>query len=140
MEVKWRIWFEKDGRHVMGKGGAEILRAIKEYGSLSKAAKALGMSYRFAWKYITKMEKALGDKVVERERGGKEGGGAKLTELGEKILKMYDEAEEKLNVCLGGLVVEGRVEMREGEKFVVAKLPIDAREGEGFRLRVWIMK
>ena len=47
MELRWRLWFEKDGMHVMGKGGAKILKAIEKHGSISKACKELGMSYRF---------------------------------------------------------------------------------------------
>ncbi|AEA47747.1 winged helix-turn-helix domain-containing protein [Archaeoglobus veneficus] len=139
MELKWRIWFEKDGKHVMGKGGAEILRAIKEHGSLAKAAKALGMSYRFAWKYVTKMEKTLGEKIVERERGGREGGGAKLTKLGEEILRMYEEAERLFSARSGGVETLGRVEIRDGERVIVLKLPdIEAEEGDEVRLRVWL--
>ena len=49
MEIKWRIWIEKDGKHVIGKGGAEILRAIKEEGSIAAASKRLGMSYKYVW-------------------------------------------------------------------------------------------
>jgi len=95
MKLRYRFWFEKDGKAVMGKGGAEILKAIDEHGSISKAAKSLGMSYRFVWNYVEKMENRLG-KVVERERGGKKGGGAKLTELGKSILEKYYRIEKKL--------------------------------------------
>lgn len=95
MKLKWRFWFEKDGKPVLGKGGAEILKAIDEYGSISKAARSLGMSYRFVWNYIEKMENRLG-KVVERERGGRGGGGAELTELGRTILEKYYKVQKEL--------------------------------------------
>ncbi len=68
MELRWRLWFEKDGMHVMGKGGAKILKAIEKHGSISKACKELGMSYRFVWNYLKRMEEALGDAVVEKKR------------------------------------------------------------------------
>jgi len=103
MELKWRFWFEKDGMLVLGKGGAEILRAIKEHGSISAAAKSLGMSYRFVWKYLKRMENVLGSPVVEKERGGKTGGGTKLTPLGESILEQYDSIEEYLKKISGEL-------------------------------------
>ncbi|RUM33875.1 MAG: ModE family transcriptional regulator [Archaeoglobus sp.] len=99
-EIKCRVWIEKDGVHVIGKGGAQILKALEEYRSLSKAARALGMSYRFAWMYINKIEKATGIKVVNRERGGKEGGRMVLTEEGRKLLRLYEEAEE---TCRGAV-------------------------------------
>lgn len=103
MELKWRFWFEKDGMLVLGKGGAEILRAIKEHGSISAAARSLGMSYRFVWKYLKRMESVLGSPVVEKERGGKTGGGTKLTPLGESILEQYDSIEEYLKKISGKL-------------------------------------
>ncbi len=139
MEIKWRIWFEKDGKHVLGKGGAEILRGIKKYGSLSKTSKALGMSYRFTWKYITRMEKALGSRIVERERGGKEGGGARLTELGERLLKMYEERVEDFLNYTESMEAIGRIETRDNERFIVIKLPTDIEEEE-VRVRIWIQK
>ncbi len=94
MEIKCRIWIEKDGKHVLGKGGAEILKALEKYKSLSKAAKHVGMSYRFAWMYINRIEENTGVKIVERERGGKGGGKMTLTENGKKLLKMYEDAEK----------------------------------------------
>ena len=97
MEVKLKVWIENDGKHVIGKGGAEILKAIKKHGSISKAAKSLGMSYKYVWNYLNKIERALGGEVVKRERGGKLGGKTTLTELGEKILSMYLQTIEKIN-------------------------------------------
>ena len=94
LEIKCRVWIEKNGIHVIGKGGAEILKALEEHRSLSKAARALGMSYRFAWMYINKIEKNTGLKIVNRERGGKGGGRMVLTEEGKSLLKLYEEAEK----------------------------------------------
>ncbi|RLI73213.1 ModE family transcriptional regulator [Archaeoglobales archaeon] len=96
MEIKFKVWIERDGKHVIGKGGAEILRAIKEYGSISKAAKSLNMSYKYVWNYLNRIEQALGEKIVERERGGKEGGKTRLTVLGEEILSVYFGLVERM--------------------------------------------
>ncbi|MFO7967054.1 MAG: winged helix-turn-helix domain-containing protein [Archaeoglobaceae archaeon] len=101
MELKWRFWFEKDGKPVMGKGGAEILKAIEQQGSISQAAKSLGMSYRFVWNYLEKMEKRTG-KVVERERGGKSGGKTTLTPLGKSLLEQYSKVEKELEDIADG--------------------------------------
>jgi molybdate transport system regulatory protein len=89
-----KIWLEYEGEPVLGRGGASILRAIKEEGSISKAAEKLGMSYRYVWSYLSKMERTLREPVVQRRKGGRGGGGgAKLTELGENLLKEYRRVE-----------------------------------------------
>ncbi len=120
MEVKWRIWIEKDGKPVLGKGGAKILRAIEEKGSISKACEELGMSYRFVWNYLRRMEEALGDAVVEKERGGIERGGTKLTPLGKELLRTYEKFERIFESALNG--VRGKVKKVEGNHVVVELL------------------
>src|SRR5512136_171840 len=66
-----KIWIEQKGKPVLGKGGAEILRAIDNEQSLSKAAKKLDMSYRYLWNYVQKIQNALGEHVVDTFKGGK---------------------------------------------------------------------
>ena len=100
LELKARVWIEKDGKPVIGKGGAEILRAIEKHSSLSRAARELGMSYRFAWMYINRMESASGLKVVRRERGGREGGRMVLTDEGRELLEIYERAEKAAKEAL----------------------------------------
>lgn len=93
-----KIWIEHEGKPILGKGGAEILREIEAEQSLSKAAKRLGMSYRYVWNYIQKIHKTLGETVVETHKGGKTGGGgAKLTLVGKALLDEYTRLEN----CLG---------------------------------------
>jgi molybdate transport system regulatory protein len=93
-----KIWIEHEGKPILGKGGAEILREIEKEQSLSKAAKKLGMSYRYVWNYIQKTHRALGESVVETYKGGKTGGGgARLTEVGKALLEEYTRLES----CLG---------------------------------------
>ena len=89
-----KVWLEYKGEPILGKGGATILEAIKEHGSISKAAENVGMSYRYVWNYLDKMQKVLQDPVVETYKGGKAGGGgARLTELGESVLREYRRVE-----------------------------------------------
>ena len=95
MKLKYKFWFEKDGEPVLGKGGADILKAIEESGSIMGAAQMLGMSYRFVWNYLEKIEGRIG-KVVEKERGGKSGGGTTLTSLGKALLEQYSSVEKQL--------------------------------------------
>ena len=88
-----KVWIECDGEPVLGKGGAEILEGITSEKSLSKAAQKVGMSYRYVWNYIQKTEKILGDPIVETFKGGKTGGGAQLTPLGQSLLAEYRKLE-----------------------------------------------
>lgn len=97
----FKIWLEQNGKPVLGKGGAEILEQIEEEESISKTARKLGMSYRYVWNYLQKIEKSLGEPVIETFRGGKSGGGgAKLTELGASLLEEYRRLEDYLGEVL----------------------------------------
>src|SRR4030067_3147507 len=96
-----KIWIEYEGKPILGKGGAEILREIEAQQSLTKAAKELGMSYRYLWNYVQNIRKALGESVVETYKGGKVGGGgAKLTEAGKALLDEYVRLEGCLSEFL----------------------------------------
>jgi molybdate transport system regulatory protein len=93
-----KIWIEHQGKPIVGKGGAEILREIDAQQSLTKAAEKLGMSYRYVWNYVQKIHRALGETVVETYKGGKTGGGgARLTDVGRALLNEY----VRLEGCLG---------------------------------------
>ena len=97
-----KVWLEYEGQPILGKGGAEILETIKKEKSISKAARKTGMSYRYVWNYLAKMEKALGEPVVQTYKGGRAGGGgAKLTELAESLLKEYRRVEGYVGEILG---------------------------------------
>jgi len=96
-----KIWIEYQGKPIVGKGGAEILRAIDTEQSLSKAAEKLGMSYRYVWNYVQKIESALGETVVKTYKGGKTGGGgATLTDVGKELLGEYTRLEGCLSEFL----------------------------------------
>lgn len=97
-----KIWLEYKGEPLLGKGGAEILEAIRKKNSISKAAKTVGMSYRYVWNYLAQTKRALNEPLVTTVKGGKGGGGgAKLTPLGESLLKEYQRLEDYLGEILG---------------------------------------
>ncbi|MGB9683822.1 MAG: winged helix-turn-helix domain-containing protein [Candidatus Bathyarchaeales archaeon] len=102
-KFSYKIWLEYEGKPVLGKGGAQILEQIEKEKSISKTARKLGMSYRYVWSYLQRVEKTLGKPVIETYRGGKSGGGgARLTRLGKELLKEYKRAESLLSKVLGG--------------------------------------
>jgi len=102
---------------LLGKGGADILNAIRTEQSISKAARKTGMSYRYVWNYIAKLQKTITQPIIETHKGGtKGGGGAQLTSAGEALLKEYKRVEAYV-----GEVLEDR------EYWVAAALKISAR-------------
>mgnify|MGYP003640162846 FL=1 len=73
----------------IGPGKAELLAAIAEHGSISAAARALGMSYRRAWLLVETMNRSFKQPLVSTLAGGKHGGGTQLTATGEQVLQRY---------------------------------------------------
>ena len=79
-----------------GPGKADLLTRIRETGSVTAAAAAMGMSYRRAWSLVAEANKAFRAPLVELSRGGEGGGGARLTKEGEAVLASYRALEALL--------------------------------------------
>jgi molybdate transport system regulatory protein len=88
-----RIMFRK--AIAMGPGKADLLRAIEQSGSISAAARELGMSYRRAWLLVDTMNQCFQTPLVETLTGGQHGGGARVTDLGRDVLRRYLAMEAK---------------------------------------------
>ena len=84
-----------DEHRYLGHGRIELLELIGQHGSISKAAKAMGMSYKRAWYLAESINSRFASPVVERQHGGKGGGSARLTKLGETIVHDYRAMEEQ---------------------------------------------
>lgn len=87
----------------IGPGKAELLRLIEETGSISAAAREMGMSYRRAWTLVETMNGAFREPLVEAATGGRGGGGARVTDFGREALAKYQAMEEK---ALGSITAE----------------------------------
>ncbi|MDT8331723.1 LysR family transcriptional regulator [Roseomonas gilardii] len=77
----------------IGPGKVRLLEEIGHNGSISAAGRALGMSYRRAWELVEDLNRGLGRPVVETAAGGAGGGGARLTRLGERVIREYRSIE-----------------------------------------------
>jgi len=97
MNVKLKLWIEKDNEAVFGDGRYELLNLIDRTGSMNKAAKELKMSYRKAWGDVKLMEERLSVKLVETRSGGKGGGGANLTPAARELLEKYESFRSGLD-------------------------------------------
>jgi len=94
-KIKTKIQIFKDGHSAFGPGKADLLDAIITHGSISAAAKSIGMSYKRAWDLVDGMNKGFKQELVVRRIGGAQGGGAEVTEFGLKILSIYRKAVSK---------------------------------------------
>jgi molybdate transport system regulatory protein len=78
----------------LGPGKVDLLALVSETGSIREAAERMHMSYMRAWTLIRTMNRCFKQPLVEAVRGGKQGGGARLTETGRKALEFYRRMEE----------------------------------------------
>ena len=107
-----RIDFD-DARYI-GHGRIELLEHIAELGSIAKAAKAMGMSYRRAWYLAESINSTFSEPVVVRQHGGKGGGSAQLTASGVALVRDYRDMEATvLKTCAKQLKA---MERRLGER------------------------
>ncbi len=89
MNVKSKVWLEKEGKAVFGAGRLSLLEAIESEGSISGAARKLNMSFRHAWSTINSAEENLGIKLIVRKKGGTGGGESTLTKEAGILMKKY---------------------------------------------------
>lgn len=81
----------------IGPGKIDLLRAVGETRSIAAAARSLGVPYKRAWLLIDSLNEGFGQPVVATATGGKGGGGASLTTLGQELVVTYDALEKRLN-------------------------------------------
>ena len=90
MEIRSRIWIEKDGEPFIGFGRIKLLKMVDDKMSINAAAKELKMSYRKAWKLLNEMNLMTEKPIVIKNIGGKDGGGTVLTEYGKKLIQDFE--------------------------------------------------
>jgi len=92
-EVRFRLRITKGEAIAIGPGKTDLLEAIAQTGSLTSAAKSLGMSYRRAWLLVDTMNQCFREPVVKTASGGARGGSSVLTEVGLEVVRRYRHAE-----------------------------------------------
>ena len=94
--VEVRVWIEEAEGAFLGIGKIWLLENIKKTGSITNAAKEMKMAYRQAWQLVEEMNQRSESPLVEKLLGGKGGGGAKLTESGERAIEVFYEVEKRI--------------------------------------------
>ncbi|HYB63672.1 MAG TPA: LysR family transcriptional regulator [Steroidobacteraceae bacterium] len=92
--VRFRVDFGRDG--AVGPGKIALLEHIGTGGSLSQAARELGMSYRRAWQLLESLNSCFRERVVQSAKGGRGGGGARLTPFGRLLIRVYREFDAEV--------------------------------------------
>lgn len=128
--IRSEIFLDKDNKNFIGKVRIELLENIEIYGSISKAAKNMKMSYKSAWDNIDSINKLSPSALVTKVSGGKGGGGTVITAYAKELIKAYKEIEE-LNSVYSKLLSNSLNE----------KMDLDYKEAPSFtRLKAYINK
>jgi molybdate transport system regulatory protein len=99
--VSGRVWIAKGKDTVLSWGRVVLLERIKQHGSISAAARSMGMGYRHAWELVDEMNRTCPKPLVQKKIGGPGGGGAELTPAGERVIfrwwKLVEEFSDWLS-------------------------------------------
>jgi len=98
-------------RPAIGPGKAELVERIRDTGSISAAARAMGMSYRRAWQLVEALNHDFAQPVVATAIGGKRGGGACVTPFGQRIVRLYRAMEAKASAAISS-------DLRQFERYI----------------------
>ena len=84
----------------MGPGRARLVALIDTTGSISAAAREMGMSYRRAWQLVDALNATFSEPLVVTAVGGKRGGGAMVTDFGRRMVEAYHAMEAKASAVI----------------------------------------
>ena len=89
LQIRAKAWITAGEETFLAHGRILLLEKIREFGSISAAARSIGMSYRRAWWHVETMNRLARSPLVETAVGGKGGGGTRLTPEGEEAVRLY---------------------------------------------------
>ena len=90
------------GSPAIGPGKAALVEHIAKSGSISSAARAMGMSYRRAWQLVEALNESFAEPVVVTAIGGTRGGGARVTAFGMELVSRFRAMENKASAAIAG--------------------------------------
>ena len=99
-KVAGSLWLEFEGERFFGPGRSELLQLIDELGSLSQAAKRMGMSYKKAWEMVTALNTQAAQPLVLLQTGGKKGGGATITTEAKQLRAYHQQLRARFQAFL----------------------------------------
>jgi molybdate transport system regulatory protein len=106
IEVEAHIVIKRNGDAFLCPQKVKLLVEVQKQGSLSAAAKAIGISYQHAWNLVAELNRAGAEHLVAKQRGGSNGGGAVLTAYGERLLNDYRTISQTINQLIAPINVD----------------------------------
>ncbi|HLY68966.1 MAG TPA: hypothetical protein VKR53_04510 [Puia sp.] len=100
LRVNGSLWIECGSRKFFGPGPMELLERIEASGSINKAAKQMGMSYKKSWEIINRLNKNAARSLVETKAGGKKGGGSSISPEAKQLIAQYKKMRKKFELFL----------------------------------------
>jgi len=96
--LQHKMWLETaEGEGILGDGKWQILKAVDEEGSLTAACQKLGLTYRRTWGDLKKIEQQLGFPLLNKSRGGKQGGMSELSSQGKALVEAFDKFHKQVD-------------------------------------------
>jgi molybdate transport system regulatory protein len=89
LAVEGGLWLGRKGQTFLGANGIKLLESIDRMGSITHAAKVVGLSYKAAWDAVDAMNNLADKPLLIRATGGQHGGGSKLTAHGRELVRLY---------------------------------------------------
>jgi len=127
--IRFRIDFAENSN--LGPGKIALLEGVREFGSLSEAARQMGISYRRAWLLLDSLNKSFDAPAAANTTGGRGGRRIEVTPFGALLIERYREVERKLNDVAGGCLEEIRKRVKRGARTSTHKVPISKKRLQG---------
>ena len=116
IRMQYKIWMESpEGEGIMGDGKWLILKTIEQTGSLKAATEALGLTYRRTWGDLKKIEAQLGISLLDKSRGGAQGGASSLSPAGKQMVAAFDELHQNLDAVIKQAFIQFQERLAEIE-------------------------
>ncbi|MFT3904891.1 MAG: TOBE domain-containing protein [Steroidobacteraceae bacterium] len=127
LDLQGNLSLGRDGQGFLGAPRIRLLEAIAEHGSITRAAKAVKLSYKGAWDSVEAMNNLAEQPLVKRSTGGAQGGGTQLTDYGRQVVQLYRELERGHRRVLDRLHAELDEPQRLAQQLQALSLRTSAR-------------
>jgi molybdate transport system regulatory protein len=114
IRIYYKLWMSSEtGDAIIDDDKWQLLIAIQKHGSLKAASDVMKISYRKVWGDLKKIEEILGFSIIEKHRGGKDGGVTYLTEEGKKLIRKYIEFRTEFQEAVDQIIKKFKKNLKQ---------------------------